>query len=169
MKYHKFVIKIVLIISVFVFVGCNKNGNNKSRTVSHIKSQEIKFETPLTLKMSYTTTNNGNYYILAILLSKESTPYASFEVDVSEEFIIKGNKKWSGEIERNIPKIIEIEVLKEFKGKEIIGVFTASINGGIFTVNEILNLKKIEKPSQDIFQEKKNERGEKIADYKVTK
>ncbi|MFN7181705.1 MAG: hypothetical protein ACK4NF_03375 [Planctomycetota bacterium] len=161
-------VKILIIIFLYTLCGCNQQNN--SDKIKSIKSEKKKFTSPLTLNMSYTTTDKGNYYILAILICKEYTPYASFEIDVPDKFISKGSKKWSGEIESNSPKIVEIEVSKTFEGKEITGVFTASIKGAIFTVNQILNLNSSpNKPTSNVFQEKNSEKGEKIADHRVRK
>lgn len=150
---------------LLILTGCNKQVNEQSH--SNIPYKIQKYESPLTLNLSYTTNDTGNYYILAILISKESTPISSFELNIPDKFILKGSKKWSGEIKSNIPHLVELEISKEFSGSSIIGIFTASIWGNIFTTNQVLHLDKKNKPSQKIFIEKKNERGEKIADFKI--
>lgn len=157
----------LILIILLALIGCNKQNITTKDDKGVYKTQ--KYESPITLNMSYTINSLGNYYILAVLVSKETTFVSSFEINVSQEFIIKGVKKWSGEIKANIPKVIEIEISKNVPATEIIGVFTASILGNIFTTNQVLNLDKKNKPAQKTFIEKKNEKGEKIADFKTTK
>lgn len=160
------VIIIALGSILWISSGCEKQNNGQKEVYNLYKTP--KYESPIALNFSYTTTTNGDYYLLAVLISKESTPICAFEIDVPSKFIIKGNKKWSGEIKSNIPIVIEIEVSKEFPKNNITGVFTASIWGDIFTVNQVITLNKKNKPD-NIFIEKRNEKGEKIADFNIRK
>ncbi len=157
----------LILIILLALTACSKQ--NITQENSRITYKTQKYESPLTLNLSYTLNSAGNYYLLAVLVSKETTPVSAFEINVSQEFIIKGVKKWSGEIKANTPKVIEIEISKNIPTTEIIGVFTASILGNIFTTNQFINLDKKNKPAQKTFIEKKNEKGEKIADFKTTR
>jgi hypothetical protein len=168
-KYREWVYIFFVSITIVLTISCNKeSGKKESSFHKEDKINFVKAKSPITLSLSYTLTSEGDYYILAILTSQKYTPTASFEIDVPQPFIKSGVKKWAGEIEANVPKLLEITVSKDYTKREITGIFMVSIFGNIFTVNEVLNLQGEGKPIlKNGFIEKTNEKNEKIADFKV--